>query len=46
MRAYAFTKMHGCGNDYICIDQFCPPYVRLPDKCPTDTPPSVRTDSF
>lgn len=30
MRAYAFTKMHGCGNDYICIDQFCPPYVRDP----------------
>lgn len=37
MRAYAFTKMHGCGNDYICIDQFCPPYVRDPSALARQT---------
>lgn len=30
VRTYSFTKMHGCGNDYICIDQFRPPYVHDP----------------
>lgn len=30
MQTYAFTKMHGCGNDYVYIDQFHPPYVKDP----------------
>ena len=30
MQTIPFTKMHGCGNDYVYIDQFDTPFIRDP----------------